>query len=176
MEEVNVELRDDLTRAAGGALAGGNMVVLGGLYCRSSFLPLLCSSRSWADIPCDGRNACFPDRFYPPVIRKLTLLALAGGGAHGFLSSYVGRQEASERAAKRALLGVDSFTLDFIVPTSVDKAREDEELTRRTLEAWSEAAGAEVDVPAKESGDERLSRWRGWVKWPWSGRTREEIS
>jgi hypothetical protein len=105
-----------------------------------------------------------PDRWFPPVIRKFALVAIVAGGSHGFLFSYAARHEARDRAEKQALLGLDPELISSVLPTSVERAKEDENETRRTLAIWTMAAEADAKalkaevaaVPPSNSG------WRGW--------------
>lgn len=179
------ERRNDLRMAAGGALAGGLMVSVGGLYSawppppqQHRFITSRAQAADAPSLPLVPLLRSSADRWFPPVIRRFTLFALAGGGTHGYLFSYGSHEAARQRAAKEALLGVREGNLDGVGPQSVEQVRVDEDETMRTLAAWNLAAQdellaaegeMEVVLPGKEK---RAQGWGGWV--PAWGRARSE--
>lgn len=90
---------------------------------------------------------------------------MAAGSTHGFLYSFAARQTARDRAEKQALLGVQPELLNDVLPTSVERVKEDEDATRRMLEAWTLAAQtAALGEKAQEGIANRpaKARWMGW--------------
>lgn len=98
---------------------------------------------------------------------------MLAGGTHGFFFSYAARDAARELAKKEALLGVEGELLESILPTSIERVRQDEDETRRTLEAWAMAAELDACALQAEQTSARPTK-AGWRAWLSSGSTDEE--